>query len=552
MKPRKAGRWSRCLGALALVGLGVFAPLGGAMAVTRASSDPLVVVERAWPPTLHVVVQLQSGALADPTGLEGRAALCWDAAVRAGGGLDRKAFATRLEALGARLDADVGRHGTQIAISGLAEHADAMFALLADVVLRPGLAASDVDEAREQLRAGIAAREDDDEATASDALVRYALRGDVAGRPIDGDPATLGKIDAKACRALVEAAVAGVRVDIGVGGALDAKTAHALTRKHFAPLLAPRRAAGTAANRSSAGPGRDGRRLLLIDHPGRNAAQVALAIPTSGATAPGATALVVADAVLGGAFTSRLSHQIRELRGWTYSIGSHLQAGPRHGLWSLAWAPRNAVVAKSIDLALRQLELAALDGATRREVAFARDFLRGSQRQAVETAGEELAARLRVRALGLPDDWLAGFEGRLAAVDGKATAAAMKRLAPSDVVVVVVGDAARLRPQLEAMASGFAVEVLPRGGVPELTRQPGRAAAPTPARPQVREEGDDEIGPDFDEKGEVVDAPPPVTPTADESEDDGDDEDADGDTDADDAADESADAAPAAGKGAAR
>ncbi|MCB9739069.1 MAG: hypothetical protein H6747_07360, partial [Deltaproteobacteria bacterium] len=188
--------------------------------------------------------------------------------------------------------------------------------------------------------------------------------------------------------------------------------------------------------------------------------------------------------------------------------------------------------------------LAAQDGATRGEIAFARDYLRGSQRQSTETAPEILATQLRARALGLPDDWIAGFEARLAKVDSKAVRTAMAVLAPKDVCVVVVGDAAKLRPQLEALGSGFAVEVIPRGGLPEATKMPGKPPSPTPARPQVAPEADEETGPEFDEKGEVVDAPAPITPTAadDDADDDPDGDDGDGGNSGDGEADDDGDA----------
>lgn len=100
----------------------------------------LVLVERAWPALLQVTIQLHHGALADPVGQEGRAVLCWDAALRAGGGRDHATFAAALDGLGAKIDADVGQATTRITVAGLSEHADAMMALLADAVLRPTFA----------------------------------------------------------------------------------------------------------------------------------------------------------------------------------------------------------------------------------------------------------------------------------------------------------------------------------------------------------------------------------------------------------------------------
>ncbi len=492
------------------------------MTKSAPTGKSLILVERSWPALLQVTIQLHHGALADPVGQEGRAVLCWDAALRAGGGRDHATFAAALDGLGAKIDADVGQATTRITVAGLSEHADAMMALLADAVLRPTFADADIEEVRAQRLAELADRADDDDAMAAEGIVRYAWRGSPLARPLDGTIASVQRLKAADCRAAHAAMVGKVAVDVGIAGAITRKDAEALLRKHFAGL-------GSAAGAPVAVPRPppvDGRRLLIIDHPGQSAAQVALALRTPGARDPAGTAISVGDALLAGAFTSRLSQQVRELRGWTYSIHSNWAASANHGLWILQWAPRNAVVAKSIDLVVRHLEIAAADGPTKKEVDFARDYLRGSQRHALETAEADVSARLRSRALGLPAEWIDGFEARLAAIDRKQVAAAMARtFAADDVVVVVVGDAARLRPSLEKLASGFAIEVLSRDGLPEATTQAGRKPVRTVARPDTKPTIDDgeDRGPAFDDSGEAVDPPPAATEVEDDEATEGDD-----------------------------
>ncbi len=491
--------------------------------MSQQGSAQILVEERAFPPLVQLSIQLPTGALQDPDDQVGRASLCWDAAVRAAGGRDRQAFASAIDALGARLSVDVGQTSTRLVISGLVEHAEAMAALLADVAFRPGFAAADVEEARALRLAALEDREDDDAALAGEGVLRYALRGSPLGRPVDGTARSVAGLNVAACKAAHRKAISDLGAWIGVAGALPTSAAQALSHKHFGPLLQrpPQRAKVPTA------PAGDGRRLLLIDHPGQPSAQVALALRAPGARDPLGTALVVADSIVGGAFTSRLSQQVRELRGWTYSIQSQWVAGPEEGLWLLNWAPRNAVTARSIDLVLRHLELAAADGATAAEVAFSRDHLRGSQRLALETAHARLGARLGALLLGLPVDWVQGFEARLDHVDKRAVAAAMAQaFAARDVAVVVVGDAAKLRPTLDKLASGFEIEVLREGQDPEATTLPGRKSGRTLARPQATTapaDDTDDHGPEFDEGGEQVDPPTQETPTADDEPMDGDD-----------------------------
>ena len=94
-----------------------------------------------------------------------------------------------------------------------------------------------------------------------------------------------------------------------------------------------------------------------------------------------------------------------------------------------------------------------------------------------------------------------------------------RTFAADDVVVVVVGDAARLRPALEKLASGFAIEVLSRVGQPETTTLAGRKPVRTVARPDTKLSPDDseDQGHAFDDTGEAVDPPPAATAVDDDA-----------------------------------
>ncbi len=62
------------------------------------------------------------------------------------------------------------------------------------------------------------------------------------------------------------------------------------------------------------------RTVITVDLPDGTQSQLALATRTLPATHPDALALSTANAALGGIFTSRLNHQLREVKGWTYGI----------------------------------------------------------------------------------------------------------------------------------------------------------------------------------------------------------------------------------------
>ena len=76
-----------------------------------------------------------------------------------------------------------------------------------------------------------------------------------------------------------------------------------------------------------------GRRVFLLDRPGAVQSTVRFGLPAIPPTSPDYIPLVVTDALLGGSFGSRITANIREKRGYTYSPRSVLGLHPGVGTW---------------------------------------------------------------------------------------------------------------------------------------------------------------------------------------------------------------------------
>ena len=443
----------------------------------RGPVPPVTVVHRPWPPVVTVRVVIGSGSLHDPTGLEGMAQLCWTTALRGAGTKDREQFAEALQALGAHIDAGSDKLGATIVGEVLLEQLDAFMPLLADAVLRPRLEAKELERAREQLQSDLVQTRDEDDSLAHDSIGRYLYRGQPLGRPTPGTPQSLARIGLEAVKAWHGKQVVAGNVRLGFAGAIDETRAKALAQQWFSDL--PKRAIEPTPVPGK--PPLDGRRLLLLDKARRTQAQVIVAWPTIGARHKDAVALQVGNAVLGGTFTSRLNHEIRELRGWSYGTWSSIAAGPHVSTLALGFAPANADTTPALDLAVRIVEELQQTGVTPPELRFAKDFLKGQHRFALETADRELALRMRAAQLGLPPGDVDSWPARVEAVDLRTVNRVLKeQLHPEHLVAVVVGAGKTLKGKLEAAGSQFAVEVLPPTGAPESTAGQGRAIGKRP------------------------------------------------------------------------
>ncbi len=468
----------------------------------------VLTVQRPWPPVVTVRIVVGSGSLADPAGQEGMAQLCWSAALRGAGDKDRAQFAQALEALGAHVDTTVDKMGATVIGEVLADQLDAFLPLLADVVLRPRFETAEIDKARTQQLGDLVHLRDEDESLAHDAIGRYLYRGQLLGRPTGGTEQSLARIQPADVRAWHKHQIAQGNVHMGFAGDIDPQRAQLLTQKYFADLPAGH----TAARPAPAHPVLAGRRLLLLDKSRRSQAQIVLAQSAPPVGHRDHIALLVANTVLGGTFSSRLTHEIRELRGWSYHAWSSLAAGPGLSTLALGFAPANADAAASLDLAVRIVEELQHEGITPAELRFAKDYLKGAHRFSLETADRELDQRLRAAHLGLPADEIDTFAARVEAVDLKtANRVLHDHLHAQHMVGVVVGSGKALTEKLSNVAAQFTVEVMPAAAAPETSKGQGRVGG------TLRPEPPEQPPPKVDEDGELQGPPEEGDPTDDDA-----------------------------------
>src|SRR5262249_39127769 len=147
--------------------------------------------------------------------------------------------------------------------------------------------------------------------------------------------------------------------------------------------------------------------------------------------------LVVATAVLGGTFTSRLMREIRSKRGWSYGVSARTAVDRRRQAWVMGAFPAATDAAPCLELMLKLMEEWAASGVTKREVAFIERYLVRSHAFDVDTAAKRLQQALDVELLGLPADYYTGWTDHVRAVHPEtASAAVTNRIHTADLLAV--------------------------------------------------------------------------------------------------------------------
>ncbi|MFG2168540.1 M16 family metallopeptidase [Micromonospora chersina] len=437
-------------------GPGAARPYRFPQVVRRSAAGGQVVAAHLPGQNLAVaLLLLDGGAGREPVGKEGLGGVLAKALEEGTAQRDATAYALAIEALGTELVAGLDWDSFQVSVQVPVDRLSAAVELLTEAVRTPKLDPADVRRVR------------DDEATAlrmdwatpgprADAVLRADLFGadNRWGRPLYGDPESVAALDVEDVTVFHSEWFIRPGTLI-VAGDLDRIDLDALAATVFTG------AGGAAADKGGpievALPER--RRIILVDRPGSVQSTLRLGHPSPHRAHPDHVPMTLAGTVLGGAFTSRLNHLIREVRGYTYGIRGDFASSRRFGRFAISSGVQTAVTAPALVEAVGEVSRTRLSGVTEDELAVAR-FWRAGQLSVELQSPRAIASALTTLVVhDLPDDYHARLrEALLAATVEEVSAAAAAHLHPESLTLVVEGDSAVIRDELVAAGLGEVVD----------------------------------------------------------------------------------------------
>lgn len=421
----------------------------------------VVFARRTTVPTVNVAVSFDAGYAADPHSALGTQSLMLSLMDEGTTSLDSIAFAEAKERLGAQIDATANADETVFSLFALKPNLRASLGLLADYIRNPAFDGKELERVRAQQLNRLKAELNNPNAIASRILAPVLYGAD---HPYGIPPSGLG--DAKSVTAATRDQLAAfhatwIRPDnarVFVVG----DTTLAEVKKQLDATLGQWKAPATAkpVKHFDIAIPAPKPRILLFDRP-KSPQSVILAGKVL--AAKGGDELEVlrsANDIFGGNFLSRFNTNLRETKGWSYGVRSRI-SGDKDRLTWVAAAPVQADrTGDSIKELRSDLKSFLGDkGVTKEELE---RTINGSVRElpgSFETSGDVLGGLRQIVKFGRPDNYYetlpATYEAMTAA---EIDAAARKALSTDDLVYVVVGDAAVVKPQLDGL--GLPVETV--------------------------------------------------------------------------------------------
>lgn len=356
------------------------------------------------------------------------------------------AIAEDAAAMGGSLSVEAGENVTTVAGEVLSEFAPRMVDLVADVVRNPAFPESELARLKANLERRLSIAKSQSGQMAAEAFRAALYPGQPYGRLFPDADALKGYTLSNA-KAFWSGHYGANRAALYVVGVFDAKATEAAIRKAFdgwGKASAPAAPAPKASTKRS---------LTVLDRPGASQSTVVLGMPVVDPSNPDTVGLAVTNALLGGSFGSRITSNIREQKGYTYSPFSQVSVRRGGAYWAETADVTTNVTGPSIKEILGEIDRLRAEPPSAAELKGIQNYLAGTfVLRNSSRAG--IASQLHFLALhGLPDSYLSGYVARVYAVTpAEVTRLAKAYIRPDEATLVVVGDRKAIDEQLKPYA----------------------------------------------------------------------------------------------------
>ncbi len=431
-------------------------PIETPQVTTRKLANGLTLwfVSRPGFPKVSYTLAVRGGMSADPQELPGVADLIVATIDQGTTTRNARQIAEALQAAGGDLNGSAGIESIVLNTSVLAARAEAGLAVLADVAQNATFPDSEVALAKRNAADHLEQQEADPQFLASRALAR-ALFGQHPYAVTSITQDTITKTTAQVLRSEYSRRFRPDQALLVVVGDFDPSKMEAACDSLFGRWAAPATPPVLPAEKPAFVPPHA---VFFVNR--SDSVQTTIAVGSLGPAEgnPDYAAARVANALYGGMFGSRLTTNIREDKGYTYSPGSYLVSRRATGIFQTWASVRNEVTGATLNEIDYELNRMSTTTPSDEELVHAERYLVGTEAlslQAQDSVGRSMA---RLWVLGLPPEELGKENAEIGKVTLKDVDAVASRYFPAArQTVVAVGVESVIREQL----APFQLEIKP-------------------------------------------------------------------------------------------
>jgi predicted Zn-dependent peptidase len=302
-------------------------------------------------------------------------------------------IARAIDRLGGDVDAFTTKEYTGFYVHTLDSRLSEALDLMGDVVLSPAFESVDIEVERGVILEELGEANDNPDDLVHEMFVRSFWRSHPLGAPILGSAETVQSIGLADLYRYYRSRYRPENLIVSVAGHVRIRECLAEIERLFRRRAS--RSAGREAIEKRAARPRGHQDLLLKSRRGLGQAHLCLGVEGPSQSSERRFAASLLDIVLGGGMSSRLFQEVREKRGLAYSIASSLNSFRLGGYETIsaACAPKN--LARLLEVTLREVKRLKREGVRPRELAWAKENLKGNMMLALESTVSRMSMQAR-------------------------------------------------------------------------------------------------------------------------------------------------------------
>lgn len=413
-----------------------------------ANGMKILVIKNNEVPYVSMLLGLRSGAWTEAK--PGTASMAMSMLTQGTEKYAEGPLADELETYAIQMEGSANLDTATISVGCLTEHAERAIGLLGEVVLHPTFPTPEFQKQKKQLRASLAIAAAQPKYLADRELRRRIYGSHPYSRTSSGEPADVDALTVEDLKSWwgehsrPEEAVLILAGDVNVEkvkhwieGAFGAWQSSGESPKRTLPPLA------------EMGP----TRIYLVDRPGAIQSEIRVGCPAFARADAAFPRGEVVQGYFGGSFNSRLNDTIRVKKGLTYGARGGFSTHRFGGHFLVSTFSKTETTTETVQSVFDEIRRLRDEQPSTEELHHTKSFLLGSIVLARETPQHIAMDAWTAEVHGLPNDHV---EQTLATISKTAEGDCMRLVLdivdPARMAVVVVGDATRLKGELEKVA----------------------------------------------------------------------------------------------------
>ncbi|MEO0664661.1 MAG: pitrilysin family protein [Pseudomonadota bacterium] len=392
------------------------------------------LVEEPSIPFTALELRFGGGSVLDPADKRGVTNLMMGLLEEGAGDMDARAFAEARETLAARYSFEAFSDSVSVSAEFLTENRDEAVALLREALINPRFDEDAIERVKRQVLTGIRADAKDPDEISSAEFFARAFPEHPYGSGSDGTEETIAAITRDDIEAARRAALVKDRIHVGAVGDITPDELGALLDELLGalpdtgPELPPEIDYGLPGG------------VTVIDFEGPQSSALFGHVGIERDDDRYFEAFMLMEILGGGGLESRLSNEVREERGLTYSIASFLVPRDLSEMILGRVRSSNETIAEAIEVTRAEWARMAEEGVTEEELARTKTYLTGAYPLRFDGNGRiaNILAGMQQSDLGI--DYIATRNANVEAVTlEEINQVAREILRPEDLHFVVVG-----------------------------------------------------------------------------------------------------------------